>query len=78
MVIITDLYYFFHINIIVIIICTVIIMIVVFTKFYNNIKESSFYNNKYTNIDNIDSLDISRRSSKKQENCIKIYRIKCT
>lgn len=29
-------------------------------------------------MDNIDSLNVSGRSSKKQENCIKIYRIKCT
>ena len=65
MVINTDLYYFFHINIIVII-CIVIIIIVVFIKFYNNIKESSFYNNKYTNIDNIDSLDVSGRSKSRK------------
>lgn len=74
--IITDLYYFFHI-IIIVIICATIIVIVVFIKFCKNIKESRFCNNKYKHIDDIDSLDVSGRNSKKQENCIKIYRIKC-
>lgn len=66
---------FFHI--IIVIICATIIVIVVFIKFCKNIKESRFCNNKYKHIDDIDSLDVSGRNSKKQENCIKIYRVKC-